>query len=261
MLLLPRADKLRLASPSHAGISFCRWRGSLQCIDAETQRPESLAPFNLTFQFAFGDGRQYWGTADLCSNWILSNLPESLEKLWWVKTSLNLETEKISCWKTSLVAVIHTWVGHAAHPCPPPPQTHTLYCRRDSQSTCLGEHLSASGSDGEARLMARGGWRWGGWGAFHVLADWILSGIFLQLRAKTFLLNNEPENAPRQGHSRWVDSHGQEIVPLISISHWQALHCEDNCGFVALRDKRRPEEKARKGAKYDKRINKELNIE
>lgn len=87
MLLLPRADKWRLALLSQLGISFCRWPGSLPCIDVETPRPESQAPFNPTFQFAFGAGRQYWGTADSRSNWIRSNLPKSFEKL-WVKTSL-----------------------------------------------------------------------------------------------------------------------------------------------------------------------------
>lgn len=158
MLLLPGVDKWQLALPSHPGISFCRWRGSLQCIDVETQRPVLLAPFNPTFQFAFGDGGQYWGTADSHSNWIPSNLPESLEKL-WVKTSLKVQMEKIRC---SLQ--LHWFLLHAAGrvvqliraPPPPPP----LYCRRDSQSICLSEHLSTGGSDGEAPLMARGGWRW-----------------------------------------------------------------------------------------------------
>lgn len=157
MLLLPGLDKWRLALPSHPGISFCRWRGSLQCIDVETQRPVPLAPFNPTFQFAFDDDGQYWGTADSRSNWILYNLPESLEKL-WVKTSLKVQMAKIRCWKTSLVSVTRSWTGRAAHPCPPPHPP--LYCRRDSQSICLSEHLSNGGSDGEARLMARGGWRW-----------------------------------------------------------------------------------------------------
>lgn len=103
MLLLPSADKWRLASPPHLGISFCLWQVSLQGIDVETWRPESLVPFNPTFQFAFGVGRQYWETADSSSNWLPSNLPESLEAL-RIKTSLKPSERKLAVWKTSLVS-------------------------------------------------------------------------------------------------------------------------------------------------------------
>lgn len=97
MLLLPTADKWWLALPPHPRVSLCLWRGSLQCIDVETQRPESLTPFNPTFQFAFGLGRQYWETADSCLNWIPSQvLGKTLNK----KQHLGLEREKISCWET-----------------------------------------------------------------------------------------------------------------------------------------------------------------
>lgn len=103
-------------------------------------------------------------------------------------------------------------------------------CIMDNKAIC--QDVTASMCQLEAVMEDMGTGQWGwilGFGWINL--QWQLPAASAKTLSSTISQWRRPSRSPLIG---WVDSPGWGKVPCVSISHWQELCCEDNCGFVAL---------------------------
>lgn len=125
---------------------------------------------------------------------------------------------------SSLFHPARRWMQHIIHGSLP-------YCQCGNQSRCHSEHVSTGGSD-----RGRGWWLVGVGGHSGFWLDESSTAAPSSFIPKHLVSTMSKWMYVGRGLLiGWVDSSGREKVSYISISHWQELCCEDNCGFVAVR--------------------------